>query len=336
VSEEQVVVSTPGKSDFLKPVIQIAVMVTVIVSTILTIFAWPLATATPKNIPVGITSTVPNLAQGVQTQFDQQQPGAFKFIEYKDLAAAKAAISHREVYGALVLTDKPQMLIATGASPAMAQLLTSISIELGAQITAANGVSAITFAIEDLAPLGAKDPRGLGLSAGSLPLIIAGIVVGLLGSMRLRRTSQKFLVAGLAGTLAAISIVAILNLWLGSLQGNYFLEVAVVALGITAVALTIMGAAALAGRVGLLSVIGLFFIIGNPLGGVALPQELYSPTWFGTLGQYLPLGAEVNLLRRISYFPEASTITQWATLGAWLAVGVLLLVLAPERKPKEA
>jgi hypothetical protein len=227
------------------------------------------------------------------------------------------------------------MLIATGASPAMAQLLTTVSVELGAQFTAASGVNAMSFAIEDLAPLGDKDPRGLGLSAGSLPLIIAGIVVGLLGSMRLRRTSQKFLVAGLAGTLAAFSIVAILNLWLGSLQGNYFIEVGVVALGIAAVSLTVMGAAALAGRVGLLSVIGLFFIVGNPLGGVALPQELY-PSFLGTLGQYLPLGAEVNLLRRVSYFPEASTISQWATLVAWLAVGVLLLVLAPERKPSKA
>jgi hypothetical protein len=335
VSEEQTVVSTPEKASFLKPVIQIAVMVTVIVSTILTIFAWPVATATPKNIPVGITSAVPNLAQGVQAQFDQQQPGAFKFIEYKDLASAKAAIAHREVYGALVLTEEPQMLIASGASPAMAQLLTNISVQLGAQITAANGVSAINFAIEDLAPLGTKDPRGAGLAAGSLPLIIAGIVVGLLGSMRLRRASQKFLVAGLAATLASFSIVSILNLWLGSLQGNYFLEVAVVALGIAAVSLVVMGAAALAGRVGLLLIIGLFFIIGNPIAGVSMPVELY-PTGFGAFGQYLPLGAEIHLLRSVSYFPEASTLTQWATLGGWLALGVLLLVIAPERKEAKA
>ena len=335
MSEEQTVVSTPEKASFLKPVIQIAVMVTVIVSAILTIFAWPVATATPKNIPVGITSTIPNLAQGVQTQFDQQQPGAFKFIEYKDLASAKAAIAHREVYGALVLTEEPQMLVASGASPAMAQLLTNISVQLGAQITAANGVSAINFAIEDLAPLGTKDPRGAGLAAGSLPLIIAGIVVGLLGSMRLRKTSQKFLVAGLAATLASFSIVSILNLWLGSLQGNYFLEVAVVALGIAAVSLVVMGAAALAGRVGLLLIIGLFFIIGNPIAGVSLPVELY-PTGFGTFGQYLPLGAEIHLLRSVSYFPEASTVTQWATLGGWFALGVLLLVIAPERKEAKA
>jgi len=335
VSEEQAVVSTPEKANFLRPVIQISVMVTVIVSTILTIFAWPVATATPKNIPVGITSTVANLAQGVQAQFDQQKPGAFKFIEYKDLAAAKAAIAHREVYGALVLTEEPQMLIASGASPAMAQLLTNISVQLGAQITAANGVSAINFAIEDLAPLGTKDPRGAGLAAGSLPLIIAGIVVGLLGSMRLRKTSQKFLVAGLAATLASFSIVSILNLWLGSLQGNYFLEVAVVALSIAAVSLVVMGAAALAGRVGLLLIIGLFFIIGNPIAGVSMPVELY-PTGFGTFGQYLPLGAEIHLLRSISYFPEASTVTQWATLGGWFALGVLLLVIAPERKEAKA
>jgi len=335
VSEEQTVVSTPEKASFLKPVIQIAVMVTVIVSAILTIFAWPVATATPKNIPVGITSTIPNLAQGVQTQFDQQQPGAFKFIEYQDLASVKRAIAHREVYGALVLSETPQMLIASGASPAIAQLLTNISVELGAQITALNGGSTFSFAVEDQAPLGTKDPRGAGLAAGSLPLIIAGIVVGLLGSMRLRRTSQKFLVAGLAATLASFSIVSILNLWLGSLQGHYFLEVAVVALSIAAVSLTVMGAAALAGRVGLLLIIGLFFIVGNPIAGVSLPVEMY-PTGFGAFGQYLPLGAEIHLLRSVSYFPEASTVTQWATLGGWLALGVLLLVIAPERKEANA
>lgn len=335
MSEEQTVVSTPEKASFLKPVIQIAVMVTVIVSAILTIFAWPVATATPKNLPVGVTSLVPNLTQGIQTQFDQQQPGAFKFIEFKDVAAAKNAIAHREVYGALVLTDSPQMLIASGASPAIAQLLETLSLKLAAQLSALGGSSVVTFEVEDLAPLGDKDPRGAGLAAGSLPLIIAGIVVGLLGSMRLRRTSQKFLLAAFAATLASFSIVAILNLWLGALKGNFFLEVAVVALGIAAVSLTVMGAAALAGRIGMLVTIGLFFIIGNPIAGVSMPVEFY-PTGFGTFGQYLPLGAEIQLLRNISYFPEVSTVTQWATLGGWLALGVLLLVIAPERKEAKA
>jgi hypothetical protein len=320
---------------FMAPVVQISVMVTVIVSVILTIFAWPVATASPKNIPVGVTAAQAGLVQGVKAQFEEQQPGVFNFIEYKDVEAAKAAIAKREVYGALVLTQTPQMLVASGASPAMTQILTSMSVQLGAQLTAANGIQVINFAVEDLAPLGTKDPRGLGLNAGSLPLIIAGIVVGLLGSMRLRKTGQRFAVAGIAGTLAAFSIVAILNLWLGSLLGNYFLEVLVVAVGIAAVALTVMGAAALAGRAGLLSVIGLFFIIGNPISGVGLPQELY-PTGLGVLGQYLPLGAEVNLLRRISYFPEASTVTQWSVLGAWLAVGALLVILAGLRKHKTA
>ena len=326
--------ATPAMK-FMAPVVQISVMVTVIVSAILTIFAWPVATASPKNIPVGVTAAQPGLVQGVKAQFEEQQPGVFNFIEYKDLEAAKTAIAKREVYGALVLTQTPQMLVASGASPAMTQILTSMSVQLGAQLTAANGIQVINFAVEDLAPLGTKDPRGLGLNAGSLPLIIAGIVVGLLGSMRLRKTGQRFAVAGIAGTLAAFAMVAILNLWLGSLLGNYFLEVLVVAVGIAAVSLTVMGAAALAGRAGMLSVIGLFFIIGNPISGVGLPQELY-PTGLGVLGQYLPLGAEVNLLRRISYFPEASTVTQWSVLGAWLAAGALLVVLAGLRKPKTA
>jgi len=320
-----------AKFSFWRPVIQISVMVTVIVSTILTIFAWPVATATPKDIPLGVASTFDGVTAELQTQFDAQQPGAFKLVEYKTVEAAKAAIAQREVYGAIVVDENPQMLIATGASPAMAQLLNNLGNQLGQQLTIGSGGQAIVFQLEDLAPLGDKDPRGLGLSAGSLPLVIAGIVVGILGSMRLRNKGQKFAVAGIASVLAASAMVAILNLWLGSLQGNYFLEVAAVALGIAAVSLTLMGLSELIGRAGLLLGIGLFFIIGNPLAGVALPVEFY-PAGLGALGQYLPLGAEVNLLRRISYFPEASTTTQWVTMLAWLGLGALLVLISRDKK----
>jgi hypothetical protein len=88
-----------------------------------------------------------------------------------------------------------------------------------------------------------------------------------------------------------------------------------------------MGATALAGRAGMLTTIGLFFIIGNPLSGVALAPELY-PGGLGAFGQLLPLGAEVNLLRRISFFNFADTSAQWATLLVWLFIGAALLLLA--------
>jgi hypothetical protein len=326
--------TTTTQGSFWAPVIQISLMVTVIVSTILTIFAWPLASATPRNVPIGVTSQFANIVSGLQGQLDSADPGAFKLIEYKDVATAKSAVAHREVYGVIVIASQPEVILATGASPAMAQIITNISVKLGQQLTQANGGHQLIFAPTDLAPLGTKDPRGLGLSAGSLPLIVAGIVVGILGSMRLRSRAQKFAVSGIAGVVAGLSIVAILNLWLGSLQGNYFLEVLVVAVGIAAVSLTVMGAAAIAKRAGLLTVIGLFFIVGNPLAGVSLPEELY-PSDLGSFGQKLPLGAEVNLLRRISYFPEASTLTQWLTLVAWLVVGAALVYFSGFRKAKQ-
>ena len=323
------------KESFWRPVLLTSAMVTVIVSVILTIFAWPVATATPKNVPVGITSVDESFTKQIESEFEKSQPGTFKFVEYAGLDEAKAAITHREVYGVIVIDNNPQVLIATGASPAMAQFLTNVAVQLGYNYTEAFGMQAIRFTTNDLAPLGTKDPRGLGLSAGSLPLIIAGIVVGILGSMRLRRRAQMFATAGIAGVLAGSAMVAILNFWLGSLAGNYFIEVGAVALTIAAVSLTIMGAAKLAGRGGMLAVVGLFFIIGNPLSGVALPPELY-PYGLGTFGQYLPLGAEVNLLRRISFFPQADTLTLWITLGAWLALGVLLVTLSSLKKAKAA
>jgi len=333
--QEVVTPAEPAKPPYWKPVFLTAAMVTVIVSVILTIFAWPVATATPKDVPIGITSIDPTFSTQIKAEFAKNQPGTFKFVDYASLEEAKAGITHREVYGAIVIANNPQVLIATGASPAMAQLLNNMAVQLGYLYTEQFGLQAVRFNIEDLAPLSDKDPRGLGLSAGSLPLIIAGIVVGIFGSMRLRRRSQMFATAGIAGVLAGSSMVAILNLWLGSLSGNYFLEVLVVALTIAAVSLTVMGAAKLAGRIGMLLVIGLFFIVGNPLAGVALPPELY-PYGLGTFGQYLPLGAEVSLLRRISFFPEAGTLTLWVTLLTWFALGALLVVLSSLKKPKQA
>lgn len=325
------------KAPFWRPVLLTSAMVTVIVSVILTIFAWPVATATPKNVPVGITSYDQRIAQFIEDEFKQNQPGAFNFVEYAGVNEAKAAVALREVYGVLVINGASdlQVLVATGASPTMAQLLNNMAVQLGNSFSDATGYPPIRFTPVDLAPLTSKDPRGLGLSAGSLPLIIAGIVVGILGSMRLRRRAQMFATAGIAGVLAGSAMVAILNFWLGSLAGNYFIEVGAVALTIAAVSLTVMGAAKLAGRGGMLAVVGLFFIIGNPLSGVALPPELY-PYGLGTFGQYLPLGAEVNLLRRISFFPEADTLTLWITLGAWLALGALLVTLSSLKKAKAA
>jgi hypothetical protein len=42
----------------------------------------------------------------------------------------------------------------------------------------------------------------------------------------------------------------------------------------------------------------------------------------------LPLGAEINLLRRISFFNFADTSAQWGTLIAWLIIGTGMLLLA--------
>ena len=310
-----------------RPVAVIAATVTVVVSVILTVFAWPLATSNPHDLPIGIVSPSTQFTQSLEGELNKAEPGAFKFTEYKTKDLASNAILERQIYGAIVVSNSPEVLVASGANATVAQLLNNISVQLSEQLTASQGIKALVIPVSDLAPLTSRDPRGLGLNAGSLPLVIAGLVVGILGSIRLRRTRQKFAVAALAGITASLAIVAILNLWLGSLAGNFWLESLVVAVSIAAVATSVMGATALAGRAGMLTTIGLFFIIGNPLSGVALAPELY-PGGLGAFGQLLPLGAEVNLLRRISFFNFADTSAQWGTLIAWLIIGTGMLLLA--------
>jgi len=311
----------------MKPVFVIAATVTVIVSAILTIFAWPLANATPHDLPIGLVSPSAQFTQSLEGELNKAEPGAFKFTEYKTKDLASNAILERQIYGAIVINDKPEVIVASGANATVAQLLNNISVQLSEQLTASQNIKALVIPVNDVAPLTSRDPRGLGLNAGSLPLVIAGIVVGILGSIRLRRTRQKFAVAAIAGTVASLAIVSILNLWLGSLAGNFWLEALVVAVSIAAVSTSVMGATALAGGAGMLGAIALFFIIGNPLSGVALAPEFY-PGGLGDFGQLLPLGAEINLLRRISFFNFADTSAQWGTLIAWLIIGTGMLLLA--------
>ena len=85
---------------------------------------------------------------------EKQAPGAFAITYYPGEAALRDAIGNRDVYGGISFgPDGRRLLIATGASPMVAQMLTQIG----------NGIAqhaGVPLDIEDLAPPTADDPRG--------------------------------------------------------------------------------------------------------------------------------------------------------------------------------
>jgi len=128
----------------------------------------------------------------VTIALDQRLPGGFTITKVSDVADAERLIRDRKVDGAIdVTTGGPQVFIASGGSPAVAQTLQSVAA--GLRPRPGNGSP---VAVHDIAALPSDDPRGAGLAAGSLPLVLGGMIAAVLFTRlvrgRLRRTVGAF------------------------------------------------------------------------------------------------------------------------------------------------
>jgi hypothetical protein len=68
-----------------------------------------------------------------------------------------------------------------------------------------------------------------------------------------------------------------------------------------------------------------YFLIGTQISGANTAPEFLSSFW-RVLGEYLPPGAGVSLLRNLFYFQDASVAKSIAILAVYVGVGWLLLV----------
>ncbi|MFG2038037.1 hypothetical protein [Dactylosporangium sp. NPDC048998] len=303
----------------------IVLLLTALLSVIMIAFAWPATRAGVHDIPLAVAGP-PQATGAVVEQLNAKRAGAFDVTVVADTAAAEKLIKDREVYGAIDLSSgHPQVIIASAASPAVAQALQQIAQGLGQQPGEAP-------AVRDLVPLPADDPRGAGLAAGALPLVLGGIIAaGLLTNLvaGIGRRVVGALVFAITGGLA---LVAILQYWLGSLEGDYWTNSSVVALSISATALTLLGLEALFGVAGLGAGGAVMMLLGNPLSGLTSAPEMLPSGW-GLLGQYLPPGAAGSLLRSTAFFDGGGATPHLLVLAGWAVLG-LLLVGAASLRPR--
>jgi hypothetical protein len=101
-------------------------------------------------------------------------------------------------------------------------------------------------------------------------------------------------------------------------------------LGLVAAGLSMLGLGSLFGRVGLAVGALLALLLGNPLSGLNSAPEML-PTGWGTLGQWLPQGANATLLRSTAFFDGAGATTAIAVLTCWAVAGAALIVIAAVR-----
>ena len=240
-----------------------------------------------------------------------------------DESAARAALAERTADGVIVVgPNGPTVLTASAGSPAIAQALNVAAGEL-------SGAPSAGSTVVDVVPVPQGDARGVGLGAGSFPMIIAGLVLGAAAALSLRGR-WTVLVTVLGGAVATgLSFAGVLA-WLGVSGGNYPAEASAITLAVATSGLVVAGLGRLMGIAGVGIGALLLVIVGNPLSGIATSPRLLPAPW-GEFGQWLQTGAGGTLLRTAAYFPEASVaFPMWVLLG-WAVLGAGAVLIGRHR-----
>lgn len=314
-------------------VVAVPVALTVAVSVIVVAFLWPALTSEVHDLPLAAAGPAAQLDQ-LTAGIDQNAPGVFDITTVDDRDAAVDAIEQRDVYGAIVLGQQPEVLTSSAASPVAAQALSGIAAQLQGQLqqaaaaqAAAAGVAPpmITVTVTDVVPLADTDARGVGLASAVLPLVIGGLLGGILTTIALSGRIRRLVALALYAVFAGAALTGILQGWLGVLQGSYPVNSSAIALAIFAIGATVSGLGSLLGRPGLALGAVTFVLFAVPLASAATPVEFLPQPW-GAVGQWFPPGAAATLLRDLSYFPAADTVFPWLLLAGWAVVGAGLVL----------
>ncbi|MEN2741072.1 hypothetical protein ABCS02_25090 [Microbacterium sp. X-17] len=322
-----------------------------IVSILVLGFIWPAATAQPQNLPVAIAGPADQVTT-LEGALAEQDPSPFDLHEVTGRDEAVTMIEDRQVYGAILLGQTPEVLVGSAASPVAAQALRGVAVRLQTEIwaaaqqrltqqfaalgqaLAAGAVPQLpsaapqipTVVVTDVVPLSADDATGAGLGAAAFPLVLGGLLAGVLLVLLVSGVVRRLLGLAVFAVVAGAGIVLVLQTWFGVLQGPWILNALAAGLGVAATGAVIIGFNAVMGPAGIGVGAVITMLIGNPLSAAAIPWQ-FLPTPWGAIGQGFVPGASATLLRSISYFPDASTLAPWLTLTAWTVGGVLLALV---------
>lgn len=297
----------------------VAVLLPILVVAAVLAFAWPAARISPRDLPVGVVGAADQQALGGLTK------SGFDLRLYADQESAEAAIAHRDIYGAvLVSANRVTIVEASAASTSVAQVLTSVGQRLGADR------QAVPVRVVDTVPTSSDDPRGVVLSSALLPLTICSIIIGaaIMFMLRMRPAWQQVAAAIGLSALAGLGAYLIAQGFLGALPHEHAATWAAMSLMLLAITATTAGFIAVIGPKGLAISAVLMVFVGNPFSGVTSAPQLL-PEAVDHIGQWLPPGAGANLLRSTAYFGGHGADGHVVVLLAWTVLGLAAALLAP-------
>ncbi|MGW0043285.1 ABC transporter permease [Rhodococcus sp. NPDC003348] len=297
-----------------------------VVIAMLAAFALPNIHGGPHAMPLGVTGPQA-VVQAVQERLDGD---SWEVTAYPDREALADAIRERSVAGGIsVGADGVGVLTAGAGGATAASAITAVGTTLAQQ-------QHLQVTVEDLVPFPERDPRGSGLTSAALPLVFGGIIPAVaLTRLFPGRANLRIRLIGVLGfsVVAGAAITAFLQYGTGSLTGNYWLTAAGLALGVAALACTMLGLEALFGFVGLGIGAVVMMFLGNPLSGIGTGDH-WLPDGWSTLGQLLPPGASGSLLRANAFFDGAGALRPVLVLTAWTVFGLALSAIAARRGDK--
>lgn len=290
-------------------------------------FVLPLKSSGPHDLPIGVAGPAASTTQ-IEQAITSQSPEGFDFRTYDSAGELRTAITERKVVGGIAITPTgPTMLVTSAGGAQIAQTLrgvaTAISAQAGAEVP-----------VEDVVPTTTEDPQAAGIAGLALPLVIGGMIPAIV-FLRLipgKPHHQAAAAAGLA-VLSGLGLGLVLRFVVGTIDGNVIPVSLGIALGMSAISLTLIG---LAGNIGMAGFgIGAvtMMLVGNPLSGIASSAYWLPPGW-SELGQLLPPGASATLLRSFAFFDGHGGGTAIVVLVAWVAVGSGLVLIARRRAVK--
>jgi len=292
-----------------------------VVTLIALAFLWPSAASDAHDLPLAVAGPAAATAP-VEQGLEQRAPGTFDVVEVADRDAAEHLVLTRDVYGAIVLGDQPEILTATASSSVVAQQLAALSPVLAQQLSAATGTD-VSVPVTDLVPLASGDPRGTILGLVTLPVVIGGMIGGIGISLLVVGVWRRVAAAGVYAAVGGLAVAGVLQGLFGALQGSYLVNASIIALTLAGIASVIIGFVSIVGRAGIAIGPVLFLLVANPLASAAAPWQMLPAPW-GQIGQWFPPGAAAALLRDHSYFPQASTASLWLALVGWVVLGLVL------------
>jgi energy-converting hydrogenase Eha subunit B len=299
-----------------------------IVALIVLAFVWPTTTASAKNLPVAISGPAAQVT-AVENGIAEASADLIDFDVVDDRASAVTAIEERDVYGAIVLGEQPEVLIASASNASATAILRNLAAQLQvqAQVAAAGGdASQVAITVTDVVPLNDRDPNGSGLIAASFPLVLGGMLGGILISLLVVGVARRLTALAVYAVVAGTLVATIMQGLFGVLQGPFLLNALALALSMLATSSLIVGFTALIGPRGIAIGSVISMLIGNPLAGSTVPWQFLAEPW-GAIGQFFVPGAASALVRELSYFPSADSTMQWLVLIGWTVAGVLFSTL---------